>query len=185
MRYEVESKFPIHDPQGLAREFAARGVVWGEAEQHADSYFNHPARDFAQTDEALRIRQIGDVNHVTYKGPKIDTTTKTRREIELPLAAGAEMARGLSEMLSALGFRPVATVRKERRHGALAWQGFEVTLAWDNAEALGEFLELEIVAPEAQMHAARDAIVSLAADLKLGAAERRSYLEMLLAARGK
>ena len=58
-----------------------------------DQYFAHPARDFAQTDEALRLRRVGKQNFITYKGSKIDATTKTRREIELPLAPGEEARR--------------------------------------------------------------------------------------------
>ena len=180
MLYEVESKFRIADPAALRAQLAQRGVTWGEVQQHADTYFAHPGRDFAQTDEALRLRQIGPQNFVTYKGPKIDRTTKTRREIELPLAEGAETAQSMSELLTALGFRAVTVVRKERRTGLLLWQGFEVELAWDQAGPLGEFIELEIAADEAQLDAARNAILALASDLQLGSTERRSYLEMLL-----
>jgi hypothetical protein len=73
-----------------------------------DQYFNHPARDFAQTDEALRLRRVGEVNFITYKGPKLDAITKSRHEIELPLPSGDAAATGFAELLTTLGFQPVA-----------------------------------------------------------------------------
>ena len=68
-----------------------------------DRYFNHPARDFAETDEALRIRRIGPVNRITYKGPRVDTVTKTRQELELPLVEGEKSAADWITLLEKLG----------------------------------------------------------------------------------
>src|SRR5262249_34999461 len=146
-----------------------------------DRYFNHPSRDFAQTDEALRLRQVGQSNFITYKGPKLDATTKTRREIELPLPAGDEMLKHYAELLTALGFRPVAEVHKTRRQVHLAWQGREIEIALDNVTGLGDFIELELSTDETDIESAKGAIASLAAELGLTDSERRSYLELLLA----
>ena len=90
-------------------------MTLGEPIVQSDQYFAHPARDFAQTDEALRIRTVGDTSFVTYKGPKLDATSKTRRELELPLAASDPDGSQFAELLAALGFTPVAIVRKQRR----------------------------------------------------------------------
>ena len=49
---------------------------------------------------------------------------------------------------------------------------------------VGRFAELEIQAPEEQLDAARTVLLQTAAELGLSASERRSYLELLLAARG-
>ena len=86
MRYEVEQKFPVADMRAIREGLAALGAEVAAPQEEVDLYFAHPVRDFAATDEALRLRQKGPQNRITYKGPKIDTTTKTRREIELPLA---------------------------------------------------------------------------------------------------
>ena len=85
MKLEVEQKFAVPDLGQLQTRLLELGAKAGEPQLQVDQYFAHPARDFAQTDEALRIRRIGQSNFVTYKGPKIDATTKTRRELELPL----------------------------------------------------------------------------------------------------
>ena len=83
MNYEVELKFRIDDPQRIAGLLDGLEATPGEIEQHRDTYFNHPARDFAETDEAFRIRSIGDDNRLTYKGPLVDKQTKTRQEVEV------------------------------------------------------------------------------------------------------
>src|SRR5438552_3145030 len=74
---EVEMKFPAADFTGIERLLAERGAVAQESLEEVDHYFNAPDRDFAQTDEALRLRRIGPANYATYKGPKRDAQTKT------------------------------------------------------------------------------------------------------------
>jgi adenylate cyclase class 2 len=179
-RLEVELKFALADPAVVLTQLERLGVCWSGSEEHRDHYFNHPARDFAQTDEALRIRSVGEENLVTYKGPKLDAATKTRRELEVSLATGAEPARDFAELLQALGFRPVAEVRKNRRHGQLAWQGHDVEVARDSVAGVGEYLELELIADDQGLDAARSCLLALARELDLPQAERRSYLELLL-----
>jgi adenylate cyclase, class 2 len=182
MPFEVEQKFRVSDAERFRNKLANLGDELGEPCMQIDRYFNHPSRDFAQTDEALRIRSVGDRNFVTYKGPKIDTTTKTRREIELPLDSGAQAADRFGELLGALGFRRVADVKKHRRQAVLQLEGRDVEVAYDDVEGLGTFAELECSADEADLAAAKSAIAKLAADLGLTQNERRSYLELLLAA---
>lgn len=183
MQYEVENKFPVTELSQLVPRLQEAGAEFGDVIEQVDVYFAHPVRDFAQTDEALRIRRIGDTNLVTYKGPKIDQATKTRREIELPLATGAEHVEDYTGLLVALGFRRVAEVRKRRRGGQLPWNSWLVELALDEVAELGEFIELEIVVDQQRLPAAQAAILELAAHLGLPQPERRSYLEMVLATR--
>ena len=63
--------------------------------EQVDRYFAHPCRDFARTDEALRLRRDGDDVAITWKGPRIDAATKTRRESE-----GARLAREAHDLLA-------------------------------------------------------------------------------------
>src|SRR5438132_5960360 len=115
---EVEMKFPVADFTALERKLTAweaEGADKPKSRAEEDHYFNAPDRDFARTDEALRLRRIGDENFLTYKGPRIDAVTKTREEIEVPLASGAEAAEKFTRLLIDLGYRPVAVVCKQRR----------------------------------------------------------------------
>jgi adenylate cyclase class 2 len=180
--YEVEQKFPLADRTQIRSKLIALGAVFEESIDQADTYSNHPSRDFGQTDEALRLRQVAQQNWITYKGPKLDQQTKTRLEIELPLPGGIAPLEQFGELLLALGFRRVLTVRKRREPGKLTWEGQEVHVALDHIDTLGDFLELEIAAGEASLPAAKEALAHLSQVLRLPNSERRSYLELLLAA---
>jgi len=176
---EVELKFPLADSDGFRHRLGGLGAVEGAAVVQADAYFNHPARDFAATDEALRVRTVGDASVVTYKGPKQGGAAKTRFELELPLAEGT--AAGWAALLERLGFRPVLTVRKRRTPFALEHAGrrFEVTI--DEVDRLGSFAEVETLAEASDVQAAETAVTQLAERLGLADPEPRSYLEFLLA----
>jgi adenylate cyclase, class 2 len=182
MKFEVEQKHRVDDPDALLQKLAERGAALGPEIEQCDTYFAHPCRDFAQTDEALRIRVVAGECCVTYKGPKLDAATKTRREIELPLAAGEQ---DWTELLMALGFQPVTMVRKSRRPFELEHHGAIVHGAWDVVNGVGTFVELELTADQVSLDSARAIVKSLSDELQLGPSERRSYLEMLLDVRGR
>ena len=184
MRYEVEEKFPVADMPALESRLAARGAAVSEPRQEIDLYFAHPARDFASTDEALRIRRTERCCYITYKGPKVDTTTKTRREIELPLGSPEDQAAGWEQLLAALGFTPVAEVRKLRRKATIPWQGRRVEVSLDDVRGLGTYVELELAAGREDLESAKACVASLAEELGLLGSETKSYLELLLEGRG-
>jgi adenylate cyclase, class 2 len=183
--FEVEQKFQVDAANNLLARVAALGGEFGPPANQIDNYYAHPSRDFAQTDEALRIRRVDDEAYVTYKGAKIDQVTKTRRELELPLAGGPEGAERFAELLEVLGFRPVVTVVKQRRHAIVRWCDRDVEVALDDVAEVGLFIELELQADEGDVPLARDCLASLANELGVARNERRSYLELLLAARGR
>ncbi|HZT80649.1 MAG TPA: class IV adenylate cyclase [Gemmataceae bacterium] len=180
---EVEQKFAAVDFAALEQRLAAWGARADAPRVDADHYFNAPDRDFAATDEALRLRRVGPANFVTYKGPKRDPLTKTRTEIEVPLAPGDRAADDFARLLICLGYRPVAVVRKRRRLYHTEREGFAVEVTLDEVDELGRFAEVEIQAPEERLDAAREVLLRTAAELGLKHAERRSYLELLLARR--
>jgi adenylate cyclase, class 2 len=177
---EIEMKFPVADFAPLEPVLSGWGASAAEEREDADHYFNAPDRDFARTDEALRLRRIGAQNFVTYKGPKRDTQTKTRTEVEVPLAEGDGAARDFAALLTHLGYRPTAVVHKRRAIRHLKRAGFEMEVCLDDVRDLGRFVELEILAPEEQLEKARAVLLETAAELGLKTSERRSYLELLL-----
>jgi adenylate cyclase, class 2 len=180
MRYEVEQKHRVDNIAALMMRLNEHGASLGEPIEQADQYFAHPCRDFAKTDEALRIRTVGSASFVTYKGPKLDTTTKTRREIELPLDRSDGDGAKFTELLKSLGFRSVAVVRKRRRPFHIESEGQEVEGALDEVDRVGSFVELELLADESTLDEAKRVVSKLASELSLGPSERRSYLELLL-----
>jgi adenylate cyclase, class 2 len=182
MSYEVEQKYRIDDTAELIEGVAELGGSFEAAELQVDTYYAHPARDFAQTDEALRIRRDGDEAFITYKGPKIDADSKTRREIELPLTGGVGGAVEHAELLEALGFRAVANVSKQRRNASIVWQKHAIEVSLDEVDRVGAFVEIETAADDVGLDEAKQCLASLAQKLGLASGERRSYLELLLSA---
>ncbi len=165
---EVEAKFPYREEvEERVREIAE--LIIEKYEQ--DVYFAHPCRDFAQTDEALRIRRDAEEVTVTYKGPKVDSETKSREEIKLKVD-DFEAAR---EILEKLGFKAVAEVKKLRRIYGLG----EAIICLDEVEGLGKYVEIEV---EAENIEVKEKVFQIAERLGYSRNEsiRESYLELIL-----
>jgi adenylate cyclase class 2 len=177
--YEVEVKFEAaHDPvrsrlEALGAE--ALGVV-----QQRDTYYDHPVRSFVETDEALRLRrestpEDGAVTaKLTYKGPLVDVTSKTREEIETGVAA----VDATDALLRAVGFVPAASVEKERERFSI--EGYRVAL--DRVAGLGEFVEVEAAGERDDVATLRDGAYDLCRRLGLHPDEsiRTSYLALVV-----
>ena len=183
MGYEVEVKYRLVDHDRLTERLAQRGAGRAPNLDQEDVYLSHPSRDFAVTNEALRIRRVGDENRVTYKGPRRSGPTKTREEIEICLSSGAEAFAQLLRLFTNLGFGPVATIRKSRTPFHLTQSGLAIEVALDRAVGLGDFAEIEtLAATESELPAAQAAVLALADELGLTEVEPRSYLRMSLEA---
>ncbi len=179
--FEVEQKFYVEEVVGLLGAFDRQDIQLGDAATQIDIYFAHPCRDFSETDEALRLRTESDRSCLTYKGPKVDATTKTRREVEILLPAESTSQKRTREIFALLGFSEVLRVEKTRRIGHARVEGYDVDIALDDVRHLGLFVELEVLVDERNLDGARGAVAELARRLGLDRSERRSYLELRLA----
>jgi len=184
--YEVELKVRA-DHAAVRDRLDALGATRVGRVRQVDTYYDAPHRDFAETDEALRVREEtavavgsgerrdrddGTETRLTYKGPLVERESKTREEAETAVAD----ADAMRTVLDGLGFEPAATVKKERERYRV--EGYAVTL--DTVDGLGEFVEVETeVADESDIEAAREDAATL-----LGAGIRTSYLGLLLEAAG-
>lgn len=173
--YEVELKVrAAHEP--IREKLTALDATPGETVQQEDTYYDAPHRAFAETDEALRLRQEtndGETTHLTYKGPLVECASKTREERETTVADH----EGAAAILAALDFQPAATVEKERETFKL--RGY--TVALDHVEGLGEFVEVEQEAADREIEHVRDGARDLLSALGCDPDEqvRTSYLELL------
>ena len=181
MLYEVELKYAVSDMTQLLEKLGRFGLCFGDAVEEHDTFYRHPAKDFAVTDECLRIRRQAGDYIITYKGPKVDRETKTRREIELFLTDHAKTAKQWDQLLQALGFRVAAELKKMRRSAGLVFREQKYELSLDHIDGLGDYIELETFAEETQLDDARRSIKSLAAALGLTRPITASYLELSLA----
>ena len=157
--YEVELKLRA-DHESVRAALDDAGATLDRRVRQVDTYYDAPHRDFAETDEALRLREevrerlgksgpesatgseeradVADAEsttRVTYKGPLVEAKSKTREEHETAVADGDEAAG----ILAGLGFEPAAVVEKDRTFFTL--DGYTVSL--DRVDGLGEFVEIE------------------------------------------
>lgn len=167
---ELEVKVPCEDLNGLEERLKRMGLPRLREAHQVDLYFGHPVRDFASTDEALRLRCEKGRTLVTYKGPKLDKDTKLREEIEVEVG---DLDRA-ALLLQRLGFRPVARVEKRR----IVYAHGSVHICLDRVEGLGGYVEMEYQGES--LDEGREAISHLRKELGLTGNERRSYLELLL-----
>ncbi|WP_334140473.1 class IV adenylate cyclase, partial [Methanothrix soehngenii] len=106
----IEVEVKARAREDTKKRIAALGATSIGVENHLDLYFNSPLRDFKKSDEALRIRIKEDGARLTYKGPKLDQQTKSRRELTIRIDDPTQMR----DILSLLGFVLSAEVRKRR-----------------------------------------------------------------------
>ncbi|GAB3694541.1 class IV adenylate cyclase [Halorubrum pallidum] len=194
--YEVEIKVPA-DVDTVRERLRRADADRVDARRQRDVYYDAPHRDFARTDEALRLRRetplsasragatgsgsdseedATETTKLTYKGPLVDEESKTRVEHE----TGVDDDEAAAGIFAGLGFEPAATVEKRREFWR--FEGYTVTL--DRVDGLGEFVEIEReVETESAVASARDAAFDVLATLGLDGAEqvRTSYLGLLLA----
>ena len=186
--FEVEIKFQVNNADVVELEHQLQeqfgGSVFGEQVTESDAFFQHPCRNFVQTDECLRLRNrcFADgtsTYFLTYKGPKIDASTKTRQEIEMPITE----PENLENILAALGFCKAASVRKFRRRMALTVKHRNVDIVFDTLPDLPEssrfFIEMETIASHEEIEESRSLILGIAKQLGLSEPIRDSYLKLV------
>ncbi len=166
---EVEVKARLK-PDTLPR-IKALGAVLVGTEHHRDIYFNSPVRDFKGSDEALRIRIKDEGARLTYKGPKLDSETKSRKELTIKI----DDPDAMTQILLSLGFVPSGEVIKSRTKYALG----DIIFAMDDVSGLGSFIEIEIGGGDDWLEKKR-LLQDLMIKLGLGESIRKSYLELLL-----
>jgi adenylate cyclase class 2 len=174
--YEVEVKVPADHAAVRARLADVGAEPLGTVVQR-DTYYDAPHRQFAETDEALRLRRVeredgSRETRVTYKGPLVDSVSKSRREHETAVDDDETM----DAVLRALGFDPVAVVEKERTR----FRVDEYTVTLDDVTDVGEYVEIETESTD--VDDAREGVFELVRRLDLDPDDqiRTSYLGLLL-----
>ncbi len=170
---EVEIKARVSSLQDVEMRLFEMGASYLGEEEQRDVYFAHPCRDFAQSDEALRLRRGGGRVFLTYKGRRLEEVTKTREEVSV----GVESFESAKLVLERLGFEKVAEVRKLRR----SYRVGDYLVELDRVEGLGEFVEVEKKGEEYSPEELLDFLAAMGIERR--AIERRSYLELLLGER--
>ncbi len=183
--YEVEVKIPIYDQDLIVNKIQQAKGQKLRSEVQSDMYFEHPCRSFSTTDEAVRLRRTYSENTVpsesdihvelTYKGPKVDNTTKTRLEYTSIVNDGDSIV----SILHHTGFTHVATITKHR----VFYDVDGISISIDNVNEVGLFVEFELISHnDDDITNARKRIFALISSLGLDPNKtiRESYLELYL-----
>jgi len=179
--YEVEVKIPIDDSENVIKRILENRGKELNAETQSDIYFDHPCRSFAETDESVRVRQripsdgTKGLAEITYKGPKVDRTTKTRLEYTSEVN---DIDATLS-ILEHTGFTHVAKITKHR----VFYVVDDITISVDEVEQVGLYIEFELLAESnSDLERSRERIFELINQLGLDSSNtiRASYLELFL-----
>ncbi|MFX1588621.1 MAG: class IV adenylate cyclase [Promethearchaeota archaeon] len=191
---EVEIKVGISNPAEIKNMLEKNNAFYKSSLYHQDTYFNMPKglRDFKETDEALRVRKSLEFNKkdeketkkiicsITYKGKKIDSITKTRKEIEVNL----DDFEKIIEILKVLGFQEFLTIKKERELYEVEYKSKKLSLLVDFIPILNRyFLEVEIMAENVNdVENFRNILLKFLNLLGIDKKEsiRKSYLELIM-----
>lgn len=167
---EIEIKAWCDNRNEVINRIVSLGGVMFKRVRERDIYYSHPCRDFAETDEALRIRIEDNTYTLTYKGPKLGKRSKSRFEEEVLFNELSAMKSILNE----IGFVEVDNVVKVRDIYILN----NVEICVDRVDGVGDFVELEKMGGDRE--STESELFALAEELGLKRFERRSYLELKL-----
>ncbi len=166
---EIEVKSPCSDLKPVEQRLKEMGATFIEERMEEDTYFDHPCRDFGETDEALRLRRVDGELTLTYKGERIGEETKIREELSTGVGTGA-----CGQILKSLGFSEVGTVIKNRK----IYLVDDIEVCLDTVQNLGTFVELEISGEDPGKE--RKRLFQMMELLGLEENVRLSYLELLM-----
>ncbi|MFX1501584.1 MAG: class IV adenylate cyclase [Promethearchaeota archaeon] len=191
---EVEIKVKISEPEIIKKKIMDNGGFYKLSLIHEDIYFNMPdgLRNFKETDEALRLRKSIEFNKfaisngkefnffLTYKGKKVDNSTKTREEIEIKI----DNIEKLSKLLRLLGFQEVLIVNKERELYEIKYKTHHIEMLIDYIQILNQyFIEVECLLDSSNnLETTRSILFELLNlfGIKKEESIRKSYLELIM-----
>lgn len=169
---EVEVKARIRDLEIIKRRLQQQGFTLMKTVHQKDIYLQPNFRDFQETGEVLRVRkQAQDSDVITYKGSRLISRIKARKEIEIKVENGDKIL----ELFKKLEFKPWIIVEKDR---AMYKSGnFEVSI--DNVRGLGSYIEIETQIDNSDPETEQEILRMLD---RLGipeeAIEKKTYLEL-------
>ncbi len=190
---EVEIKVRISDPAIIRKKFEENKSIYKVSLLHEDTYFNMPKglRDFKETDEALRLRKSIEFNkikeankqiinyYITYKGKKLDNSTKTREEIDIKI----EDIERMKILLKELGFQEILTVKKERELYEFEFKTYHIEALIDYLPILDQYyIEIECLLNTSQnIEASKEVLFDFLSlfGIKKEESIRKSYLELI------
>ena len=135
MSKEIEIKAKLENPEEIRQKLADLGARLIEKNRETNISFDFPDKKLIKEDKLLRLRKYGERITMTYKGPKEESSVKTREEIEIEVD-DLEKAKSI---LFSLGF--VIRLIFEKNREIYHLDDFEIVI--DELPKLGWFCEIE------------------------------------------
>ncbi len=138
MKFEIEIKLRLPSKLGKIRRalHAAGFRVERPRVLESNIIFDNVKRTLRKHGKLLRLRRAGAHRVLTYKGPSEPSRYKKRREVDIDLHNGGDLA----EVFTHLGYRPVFRYEKYRTEYAKPRAQGKVLL---DETPIGNFLEIE------------------------------------------
>ncbi len=177
---EVELKVIVKNITKVEEQLLHIGFIKGNYLKESDYYLDDESGSIRNNDQALRIRCSEDLrsesvtNTITFKGPKLDTISMTRKELEIQTD---NLETGI-EIFSSLGYKKIYPVIKWRQY----YHKNNISVCIDQVEHLGNFFELEIIVEnELEKNEALEQLFVLLEELGYQKEDiiTKSYLSML------
>lgn len=145
---EIERKYFFEDEEELKRILMDQGFCQLDEEKEGDVYFSGADGAYIRDRTCLRFRVREGDDHFTidYKGKSESLTggfAKRETNMPQPLANLETM----EELFLHLGFYRYVEVTKQRLIFQKRSDGFTENVAFDRLDSVGNFLEIEIIAP--------------------------------------
>ena len=138
---EIEVKYRVCDLDALERELAARGAALSHPVRQDDQAYAPAGWQFGDSKlgvSFLRLRTVQGCHYFTLKRPA--GSAQDCLEYETQVTDRQAMHQAALHM----GYRPTVRIAKTRRTATLE----DCSLCIDEVEGVGEFLELERMAPD-------------------------------------
>ncbi|HZQ56139.1 MAG TPA: class IV adenylate cyclase [Bryobacteraceae bacterium] len=136
--HETEVKIRLSNSAGMASRLTGAGLKLSVPRQfEANTLYDTKEQNLRQRGMILRLREVGEKNVITWKGPGTPGRHKSRAELETQV----ESLQALSQILGQLGYLPSFRYEKFRTEFSdPANPAGTVTL---DETPIGDFLELE------------------------------------------
>jgi adenylate cyclase class 2 len=163
--HEIEVKAHLRDKEATMEKLAALGCAFSEPKTQEDVVYVEKAGSidiFMSNPVFLRIRVVNGSSVIFTAKKRLQALAAIEHEVEVSDRAQME------EILKLLGYREAVRIAKTRI--TTAHEGREICI--DEVEGLGSFIEMEQLAPEADIDAVQEELFAFLRGLGVTDADR-------------
>lgn len=181
---EAELKARVRDPEHVHTLLEQRAA--GRAEVYQDAYYDAADHGLSSSDRELRVRTIHGPDEtrslLTYKDARVDEASGSKPEYETRV----EDPAAVHAMLKGLGYVPLIEFEKRCRNYDFEDRGRKMLATLVRLPEIdGDFIELETIVEDDQLHQALDDVRAVLGELGIEAGDltTEQYTDAVAASR--